>query len=191
MLRPEWLNGVLIRIRNAAVGDYDDGFLGFDHGTGQIFQRWISAELWADDRLERALNIDRRTLRITDPAYVELQRTFHAALADFLSDIRREIYTKGSAARRQDQAKTQVEAFREIVSRPAVGLPTAAQREIRRVVRARERAAETGSKPDISAVLRRYSVSEIYELTLAVAKETLTPKQYEAFASALAKRLLG
>lgn len=191
VLRPEWLSGVLIRIRNAAVGDYDDGFLGFDHGTGAIFQRWISAELWADDRLERALNIDRRTLRITDPAYVELQRAFHAELADFLADIRRDIYTRRSAARRQDQAMTQVEAFRDIVDNPAIGLPAGAKREIRRVVRTRERGAETGSKPDIKAVLRRYSVAEIYELTLDVAKETLTPEQYEGFASALAKRLLG
>jgi len=191
VLRPEWLNGVLIRIRNAAVGDYDDGFLGFDHSTGTIFQRWISAELWADDRLERALNIDRRTLRITDPAYVELQREFHKELLAFIGEVRRELYSKPSTARRKDDALSEVSQIRDVIDRSDTRLPAAAKRQIREIVRQREKAAETGSKPDIRTVLRRYGVAEIYELTLQVAKETLPPKQYESFAAALAKRLLG
>src|SRR5262249_22186405 len=72
-LRPQWLNGVLTRIRNAAVGDYDRTFMNFKTSEHIMFQRWTSCEVWADDRLEDALNIDRRTLRITHPAYIELQ----------------------------------------------------------------------------------------------------------------------
>jgi hypothetical protein len=84
-MRPQWLNGVLIRIRNSAVSEYDSTFMGFKSTEGRLFQSWISCELWADDRLEEALNIDRRTLRVTHPAFVELQEAFHSEFSNFIT----------------------------------------------------------------------------------------------------------
>lgn len=79
-IKPLELQGLLTRIRNAAVGEYDHSFWGFSASEYQLIQRWVSGEVWADDRLEDAMNIDRRTLRVTHPAYVELKARIHEEL---------------------------------------------------------------------------------------------------------------
>jgi signal transduction histidine kinase len=186
VLRPEWLNGVMIRIRNAAVGDYDDGFLGFRHSEGTLFQRWMTAELWADDRLEEALNIDRRTLRITHPAFVELQRAFHDELSSFLTEVRDKLYQARSTERRRSEAREEVTRLRTAIERPAIKLPRATKRALER----REASVADASRAELKEMLRRYSVSELYSMALEVAEETLSPEQYRQFAAALAKRLL-
>lgn len=186
VIRPEWLNGVLVRIRHAAVGDYDDGFLGFRHSEGTLFQRWITSELWANDGLEAALNIDRRTLRITHPAYVELQRAFHEKLSQFIGQVRKKLYMERSSERRRTEAIAEVERFQAVVERSAARLPAST----RRVVQAKSAAVPDASKREISGVLRRYSVSELYEIALEVAQETLDAAEYQHFADALAKRLM-
>ena len=58
VIKPQELQGLLIRIRNAAVGDYDKNFLDFSPSIGRLFQSWISSEIMADDRLEEAMNIE-------------------------------------------------------------------------------------------------------------------------------------
>jgi Histidine kinase-, DNA gyrase B-, and HSP90-like ATPase len=186
VLRPEWLNGVMIRIRNAAVGEYDDGFLGFRHSEGTLFQRWMTAELWADDRLEEALNIDRRTLRITHPAFVELQRAFHEELSSFLTEVRAELYQTRSTERRRSKARDEVTRLRTAIERPAVRLPKATKKALDR----REAAVDGASQAELRSLLKSYSVSELYTVALEVAEEVLTPDQYRRFAAALAQRLL-
>jgi hypothetical protein len=79
-VRPQELQGLLLRIRNSAVRLYDHTFFGFSPTIGSLMQRWVSAEIYADDRLEDAMNIDRRTLRVTHPAYVALRNAVHDAL---------------------------------------------------------------------------------------------------------------
>lgn len=187
VLRPEWLNGVLIRIRHAAVGDYDRSWLGYKTAEGTLFQRWMTCELWADDRLEEALNIERRTLRITHPAYVELQRAFHDELHEFLGDVRRVLYQQPSTERRRGRARQEVARLREAIEQPSIRVPKATQRALAD----RERSLTSASKREIGEVLRSYSVSELYELSLDVARETLPPSEYRKFAAALARRLLG
>jgi hypothetical protein len=66
-LRPVDLQGVLLRVRNAAVGEYDRSFWDFPPDEGRLFQSWISSEVWSDS-IEDAVNIDRRTLRVGHPA---------------------------------------------------------------------------------------------------------------------------
>lgn len=186
VLRPEWLNGVLIRIRHAAVGDYDRSWLGFKAAEGTLFQRWMSCELWADDRLEEALNIDRRTLRITHPAYVELQRAFHDELHEFLGEVRKTLYTERSTERRRGKAREEVARLREAVEQQSVRVPKAT----RQALVEREKSLRSASKRELGSVLRSYSVSELYELALDVARETLPAADYRRFAAALARRLL-
>src|SRR6266542_985758 len=114
VLRPEDLNGVLVRIRHAAVGDYRRDFFDFPTAEGTLFQRWISGEIWADDRLEEALNIDRRTLRETHQSYVELREWFHSVLTDFLREVRREMYSVRSTERRQERAEREVARIKNV-----------------------------------------------------------------------------
>lgn len=190
VLRPQWLNGVLIRIRHAAIGEYDATFLNFRSSEQTLFQRWTSCEVWADDRLEEALNIDRRTLRITHPAYVELQEAFHDALSDFLREVRLKIYTRPAAQRRQEEARREVERFGQVVEHSATGLPPRLREQLGREVKRRAAPARISSPRDVKAVLRKYSVAEMYDLALEVGRDTLPPDQYQRFARALAKRLL-
>jgi hypothetical protein len=189
VLRPEWLNGSLIRIRHAAVGEYDRSFMSFKSAENTLFQRWTSCEIWADDRLEEALNIDRRTLRITHPAYVELQNEFHDRLSAFLTDARRLLYTAPAQERRRGEARQEVERFAEVVDRASTALSPSVRREIKIAVRRRAPAAQS-SPGDVRSVLRKYSVSDVYDTVLEVGRETLSPADYERFAQRLAERLL-
>jgi hypothetical protein len=190
VLRPQWLNGVLVRIRYAAVGDYDGTFLNYKTSEHTLFQRWTTCEVWADDRLEDALNIDRRTLRITHPAYVELQEAFHDELSDFLRAVRTQLYSQPAAARRRDEARREVRRFNEVIERSSPALSPQVRRELRAAVKRRSAPEGVSSPSDVRAVLRKYSVAEVYDLVLEVARETLPPAQFERFAQALAKRLL-
>lgn len=103
-INPQELHGVLLRVRNAAIGEYDSTFLGFPRNEFQIIQQWVTCEIWADDRLEAAMNIDRRTLREVHPAYVELRNAFHDALKKFLARARKELYEKPSVDRKIEKA---------------------------------------------------------------------------------------
>lgn len=183
-IHPEDMNGVLIRIRNAAVGDYDRGWLGFRSSQNPLIQRWVSSELWANDQLEEALNIDRRTLRVTHPAYAELQQAFHTAYASVLAEARQKLYQKRSEQRRVKDARSEFSRVAEVAHEAGVSLPA----EVRRAFKEAE-----DSEPDRAAVRRalaRRSVSEIYGLVLEVARTELSPSAYRRFAASLVERLL-
>jgi hypothetical protein len=99
-IRPQEIQGLMVRIRNAAVGEYDGSFWGYPNTDQPLIQKWVSMEVYADDRLEEAMNIDRRTLRVTHPAYVELQAAIHQHLRRMLIRTRKEIYQVASNKRR-------------------------------------------------------------------------------------------
>lgn len=183
-VRPQELNGLLIRIRRAAVAAYDGSWMGFSPTEGPLFQDWISAEIYADDRLEDALNIDRRTLRVTHPAYVELQGAVHRELTSVLSEARKTLYKAPSEARRADQARTQVKRFESVAAERDIPLPAPTRK-----------AARDLDKPDVDrASVRRavakFQVADIFDLALDVAQKELPPNLYRKFAKALAERLL-
>jgi len=179
-LRPQELNGVLIRIRHAAVGDYDSSFMGFPTSRGPLFQRWISAEIWASDELEEAMNIDRRTLRVSHPAYMQLQSAFHAKLANVLSRSRDKLYRVRNEERRDTLAAGNLEKLRSLVSRANV------------TVKEGVLASGLTSATDIESrrgLLRKYTIAELFEIVVDIAENELPPAARERFLAALAKRL--
>lgn len=184
-LRPQELNGVLIRIRNAAVGEYDPGWLDYSATLYPLFKDWLSAEIWADDRLEDALNIDRRTLRVTHEAYTELQAAFHEQLTKVLGEARETFYNKRSQSKRTERAQGEIERMQEIASEHGVRLPPSP-------IPSEPKSAPSSpeSKRAVRRAITSRSVSEVYELALEVAREQLNDVQYRRFAEALAKRLL-
>lgn len=105
-IAPPELHGLMVRIRHAAVGEYDPQFWGFPPTEASIIQRWVSAEINADDRLEDAMNIDRRTLRVAHPAYVELQVAIHDHLRRVLGRARKELYSETREVRRPEKRWT-------------------------------------------------------------------------------------
>lgn len=183
-IRPEDLQGLLIRIRNAAVGDYDHSFLGFSPSEGPILQRWISAEIWADDGLEDAMNIDRRTLRVAHPAYVELRDAVHEHLSKFLKEVRSKLYGEGSRIRNRDRAQTVVGSIERIADETVAPVAPAAATEMKQLW---TRAA--GEDKGVKRILQKYSVAELYRITLEIAAEILTPEQRQEFVKRLTNRL--
>lgn len=69
---PPELRGLMIRIRNVGIGGYDRSFLGFPQSVGPIIAG-MTGELYVEEGLEDALNIDRNSFRETDLHYIKLQ----------------------------------------------------------------------------------------------------------------------
>jgi len=69
---PPELQGILIRIRNVAIGSYDKSLLGYPKSEGPKMAM-VSGEIYVDEGLEEALNIDRNSFRETDLHYLKLQ----------------------------------------------------------------------------------------------------------------------
>jgi len=183
-IRPRELQGLLIRIRNAAIGDYDQSFLDFSSSEGPLFQSWVSAEIWADDRLEDAMNIDRKTLRIAHPAYVELQGAIHACLSELIKRARSELYGAGSRERDAKRAEGLVVSLGEVAKAASttIGRPAAAA-----LVRKWQAAGES---PVLQRrLLKKYSVVDLYRVVLEVAEDVMSPAQVREFVKRLTERL--
>jgi len=67
-IHPEEFKGVHIRIRDVGIGKYDRSWLGYPFDEGIKFGQ-ITGEIYVDDGLEPALNIDRDSFRETDVHY--------------------------------------------------------------------------------------------------------------------------
>jgi hypothetical protein len=182
-VKPKDLQGVLLRIRQAAVGGYDSGFLDFPASEGSLIQRWISAEIWADDDLEDAMNIDRRTLRVAHPAFVELQRAIHKELRRVIADARKQLYEAGSSERKKTKSAAAVSQLRQIVARDVAPDNPVVAAQIDDTLRA------AGRRADASNLARRVTVVELYELVMEVARESLPPKIFGEFMRRLTERL--
>jgi hypothetical protein len=184
-LRPRELQGVLLRIRNAAVGKYDGSFLNYPIAESQLFKNWISGEIWADDRLEDAMNIDRRTLRVTHHAYAELQAGFHRWFNTFLLDVRKELYARGSSARRLETALGEGERISGALRATKVSRAAA-----RHVKEAWPTPSGTDDKHATRRLTRTFTVGQLYETVLEVAAEHMSKEDFDAFVGDLTDRLL-
>jgi len=184
VIKPRDLHGLLIRIRSAAVGEYDQSFLGFPPSHASLIQRWVSAEVWADDRLEDAMNIDRRTLRETHPAYTELRDAIHAHLEGVLRDARVQLYEKENSRRRRDKAiKSSVSLQAVATNRIALVAPALAANLKQTWHAAARKPAQQKN------LLRTFSIAEIYEIVLDVGLDFLPPATMRKFLRALSERL--
>ncbi|MDH5483356.1 MAG: ATP-binding protein [Candidatus Bathyarchaeota archaeon] len=77
---PPELRGILIRIRNVAIGYYDKSLLHYPMPAGPLSNQ-VSGEIYVERGLENALNIDRNSFRETDLHYLALQESIFTALA--------------------------------------------------------------------------------------------------------------
>jgi hypothetical protein len=67
-IHPEEFKGVHIRIRDVGIGRYDKSWLGYPFDEGIKFGQ-VTGEIFVEDGLEPALNIDRDSFRETDVHY--------------------------------------------------------------------------------------------------------------------------
>src|ERR1700722_5637572 len=129
------------------------------------------------------MNIDRRTLRVTHPAYVELKGHIHEELRSFFSVVRSRIYEAESADRKDVQVDDALRSI-ELLAQSSPRISQAANRSIGE--------AWKGSKRDHrlrKAILRRYTVPDFYTIVLEVASNVLTAKQLGNFLRKLTERL--
>lgn len=83
-IEPRELRGLLIRIRNVAIGNYDPTLLSYPKIEGPRFN-WLSGEIHVEEGLETALNIDRDSFNEMHPHYVKTQSIVHELLASVFS----------------------------------------------------------------------------------------------------------
>jgi hypothetical protein len=183
-IHPIELQGLLIRVRNAAVGEYDPTFMGFTRTIGPLFQDWISGEINADDRLEDAMNIDRKTFRVNHPAFVELQQLVHKKLESFIARVRSELYASGRASRQTEKARDVEKRVARVVSQALSNQKPAV---VRKLQESWQKAISDEARK--KSLLQKYTVDELYEIVLDVAKDILSEKQLEAFVTQLTYRL--
>jgi len=109
---PAELRGILVRIKNVAIGTYDESLLGYPIAEGPRFG-WLSGEIYVEDGLEDALNVDRDSFNEMHPHYISLQDILHEKLHD-------EVFPKvikGIAERRGFRQERQRREYEEQFSR--------------------------------------------------------------------------
>jgi hypothetical protein len=79
-IRPFELNGVQIRLRGVGIGGYDSTYLRYSKEIETIRSRWVSGEIFVDQGLEGALNIDRDSFNEHDEHFKRLQSVLHDKL---------------------------------------------------------------------------------------------------------------
>jgi hypothetical protein len=80
-LKPDELRGILIRIKNVGIGYYDQSMLDYRFNEGPR-TRWLTGEIYVDEGLEDALNIDHDSFNRFHPEFRALQSRVHAVLRE-------------------------------------------------------------------------------------------------------------
>lgn len=183
-VKPNNLQGLLVRIRQAAIGEYDHTFWDFSPTESSLIQRWVSCEVWANDGLEEAMNIDRRTLRIAHPAYIELRNAIHIHLREVLRKATKELYKVGSDERKKEKTEDFVKSVNTFVRETVTPISLEAAKTITSLV---DKSAN--SKSLLKRLERKFTVVELYDAVIETAKEVLTEKQQAEFLERLSEHL--
>lgn len=72
--QPSTQRGIHIFIRNSGVGGYDQTLLNFSVVNPTSRAGQVSGEIYVEEGLERALNVDRHSFKETDAHYIALQK---------------------------------------------------------------------------------------------------------------------
>jgi Histidine kinase-, DNA gyrase B-, and HSP90-like ATPase len=78
-LKPDELRGILIRIKDVAIGYYDQSMLDYRSNEGPR-SRWLTGEIFVEQGLEDALNIDRDSFNRFHPEFRAIQEYVHTFL---------------------------------------------------------------------------------------------------------------
>lgn len=131
---PRELNGISIRIKNIPIAErfgYDSTFTKYPMYTDLIFRNWISGEIYIEKGLEDAMNIDRKSFRVTHPHYMALQEFIHQYLKETIFKITLEIYQAGKEVREENKSKVNKENTERILKTEKVTY-TAKPKEVKK-----------------------------------------------------------
>jgi hypothetical protein len=94
---PPQMRGILIRIKNTAIGTTDAGFMDYVF-TEKMYLNWTFGEIYVDEGLEDAMNISRSSFNTAHPHYQKLRDYLHSLLHNEVFKRSRERYTKRKTA---------------------------------------------------------------------------------------------
>jgi hypothetical protein len=122
-IQPPELRGLLIRIRNVAIGMYDKSLLNYPKAQGPRLAG-LSGEIYVEEGLEDALNVDRNSFRETDPHYLKLQEVVYTRLGGdkeartpgIFSDISKRSRKRNVARRVKEEMQARKELLADIES---------------------------------------------------------------------------
>lgn len=114
-LRPAELRGVMVRIADVGVGLYDPSFLDYRINEGPR-SRWVTGELFVEEGLEDALNVDRDSFNRYAPEFQALQRAFHQHLQkEVFPKVYQQIEVRTRAAQ-LDRDRARVASLTKVLS---------------------------------------------------------------------------
>jgi hypothetical protein len=120
-LKPDELRGLLIRIKNVAIGYYDQTMLDYRNNEGPR-SRWLTGEIYATEGLEDALNIDRDSFNRFHPQFRAMQEYVHSVLQkSVFPEVYKQIEVRSSArAQTKRTARTShlTQVLSDAVTRP-------------------------------------------------------------------------
>jgi len=120
-IMPPELRGLLVRIRNVAIGMYDKSLLNYPRQQGPRMAM-LSGEIYVKQGLEEALNVDRNSFRETDPHYIKLQEVVYKRLggdketktAGIFSDISKYSRERNVARRTKEEMQAREQVLADI-----------------------------------------------------------------------------
>jgi hypothetical protein len=114
-LHPDELRGILIRIKNVAIGYYDPSMLDYRFNEGPR-SRWVTGEIFVEKGLEDALNIDRDSFNRFHPEYRALQQFVHEKLrTEVFPNVYKQIDIR-SNAKAKKRAREHTQTLKSVVS---------------------------------------------------------------------------
>ncbi len=114
-ITPDELRGIMIRIREVGIGLYDRSLLDYRSNEGPR-SRWITGEIYVDEGLEDALNIDRDSFNRFHPEFRLIQKHVHEALQkDVFPRVYKQIDVR-SNARRDEREAARTKAIRAVLA---------------------------------------------------------------------------
>jgi hypothetical protein len=132
-LKPDELRGILIRIKDVAIGYYDQSMLDYRSNEGPR-SRWITGEIFVDQGLEDALNIDRDSFNRFHPEFRAIQEYVHTFLRKEIFPVVYDNIDKRSAVREDIRSKARKAQLTKVLTKAAekpVSLSYSAEEDVR------------------------------------------------------------
>jgi hypothetical protein len=106
-IKPDELRGIMIRIKNIGIGYYDYSLLDYRINEGPR-SRWVTGEIFVDEGLEDALNIDRDSFNRFHPEFRAIQEHVHQILQkDIFPRVYKQIDVRSKKRAKEKQEKRQ------------------------------------------------------------------------------------
>lgn len=146
LLIPRELNGIAVRVKNIPIAErfgFDSSFMKYPNYSEQIFRNWVSGEMYIENGLEDAMNIDRKSFRVTHPDYLALQSFLHELLKENVFKIALKLYDQGRIKREKERDDLKDESTKRILN----------VKNIKYQIKPKKLASDTYAKKDVAPVI--------------------------------------